>query len=543
MGMRGTGNWVKDGLDSYLAVTGERRAERKADADLAMQNKQMELAENQDQRASKSADLTNQVQELAIGEGKRKVDDRTRFSGQLRDFITMKTAANPSIPNTLDPEHLATSRQEATDLAHTASMLNEMPAGAAELKLESLSKSAQTVLMEGPGKAAMLRKGTIHRDPSGAEYTITGQLGPVRVVKEEGKPTLVIPTMLAARADGTTIEVPYTENKSNDPNDPVKYVTPEMLMNRAGLQLASLDQAEKNGIIPAVAYSENIYRMVQALPYEQQVAWMQAEIGKETGKRDKYVSDAAMAAAAKPFEERLKSLAGTPEEKRTEAAAIMLGAPAEVVDHLLKTSKAVHEMFPDVKSTKTKIEEGAGGGQVREVLVGDKGERVFEGKPYSKHAPKSSGGSGGGGAGLSEKESRADIDKSTADFAKRRTDHNKWRLEVLKTGDPEELKLLDEATTMLETESASITEKMRRHKEAYGRDYTPTAVTRSAAPATGGGMRQTAAAPAVVKTAPAAVAPRGAGAVAPPAGFKPNGKTIGGKPAYVSADGKQIWTP
>jgi len=32
-------------------------------------------------------------------------------------------------------------------------------------------------------------------------------------------------------------------------------------------------------------------------------------------------------------------------------------------------------------------------------------------------------------------------------------------------------------------------------------------------------------------------------AAAPPAGFKPNGKTIGGKPAYVSADGKQVWTP
>jgi len=541
MGMR-DGNWVKDGLDSYLAVTGERRAERKADADLEQQQHTRDLQDKQMGMAVKSADLSNQVQELAIGEGKRKVDDRTRFQSELRDRITMMTAADPSIPNTLDAAQMAASRQEANDLATTATLLNEMPAGAAELKLETLPKAAQTVLMEGPGKAALRRKGAVHRDPSGAEYTITGQLGPVRVVKEEGKPTLVIPTMLAARGDGTMIEVPYTENKSNDPNDPVKYVTPEMLMNRAGLQFASLDQAEKNGISPAVAKAENIYRMVLTLPYEEQVAWMKAEISREVGRRDKYVSNAELAAAAKPFEEKLGALKGTPEEKRTAAAALTVGAPPEVVDHLLKTSKVFHDMFPDVKSTKTKIEEGAGAGQVREVLVDDKGARVFEGKPYAKHAPKSGGGDSTKLDTQTQKDMYQNIKQRQADYDKRRAEFN----EAISTEADEDKPGNKRLGQILEQDRLAIRESMRMYNKNYGQAFALQdggGMRQTPAPA-GGVMRQApAAAPAAARTAPAQVAQRGTGAVMPPAGYKPTGKTIQGKPAYVSADGKKVWTP
>lgn len=364
-----TNNWAQDGLNAYLALTGEHRADKKAEADLAyqkeqsaLQRDQFGLAKNADERSAAAAGLTNQVTQLSIDEGKRKASDIAKTDAAIRDFITMKTASDDSIPNTLDPLAIAASRKMAADLAHTANTLNNMPEGTAEFDMKSLPPSAQTVLMEGPGKAAMLRKGVQHTDPAtGQTYTMTGELGMVRVVKESGKPTMVVPTMVATNdKTGAVIEVPYTENKTNASNDAVKYVTPDMLFHRAGSTLTALDQAEKTGISPAVAYSENIYRMVQSLPYEQRVAWLGKEVEKETSRRDKYTSDTETSKAAKPFADKIESLTGTPEEKRTAATAIMLGAPAAVVEHLLKTSKSVHDMFPDSKKTYSSVETADG---------------------------------------------------------------------------------------------------------------------------------------------------------------------------------------
>lgn len=395
-------NWVKDGLDSYLALTRQGLAERQIDANIAEDKRRTQLAENRDERDAVSSGLTNQLTQLGIDEANTKQSERTNFQSQLRDYITMKTAANPSIPNTLDPAQIEKSTQEAYSLAHTATMLGQLPDDTAQsFNMKDLPPYAQQVLLEGPGKAAQLRAGSVHKDPNtGMEYSVTGELGPVHVVKKPGQPAVIMPTMMVAGKDANgqvvSWEVPFTENKSNDPNDPVRAITPDYLMYRAGSQLAALKKAQEKGISPAVASAEDKYHMILSMPYEQQLEWFQGVMKNEEASRSKYASDTAIAQAAQPYADQIKKLKGTPEQKRTEAAAIMLGAPSEVVDHLLKSSKAVNDMFPDSK---------------RNVVVANTGDGVYAvdgvtGQKVSKiggptKVPNYGGGKSGGGGGRS----------------------------------------------------------------------------------------------------------------------------------------------
>jgi hypothetical protein len=353
-------NWVKDGLDAYLSLTGEKRAQDKADSDKAYQQQSMQIQQNQDARAATSAGLTNQLSGLQIEEGTRKAADVKKTQNAIKDFITMKTASDPSIPNTLDPAEIAASRQMATDLAHTGTALDSTPPGAYELPIDKLPASAQKVFMEGPGKAALARVGNKHVEPgTNREYVITGA-GPVRVVREEGKPAIITPTLLAKYSDdGSLKEVPFTDG-TNSPDVSIKQITGGALKERAGITLAALDQAEKQGISPAVAYSDNLLKMVSSLPYEEQKAWLNGEVSKETARRERHVADAEVAKVAEPIAKQIEALKGTPEEKRAATVQLMLGAPSAVVDHLLKTSKSVHEMFPDAKKTFTPVETANG---------------------------------------------------------------------------------------------------------------------------------------------------------------------------------------
>ena len=439
-------NWVKDGLDSYLALTRQGLAERQIDANIAEDKRRTQLAENHDERAAVSAGLSNQLTQFGIDEAKTKQDERTNFQSQLRDYITMKTAANPSIPNTLDPAQIEKSTQEAYNLAHTANMLGQLPDNTAQsFAMKDLPPYAQQVLVEGPGKAARLRAGTVHKDPNtGMEYSVTGELGPVHVVKKPGQPAVIMPTMMVAGKDANgqvvSWEVPFTENKSNDPSDPVKAITPDYLMYRAGSQLAALKKAQEKGISPAVASAENEYNMILAMPYEQQLEWFQGVMKSDAAKREKYATDAAIARAAQPYADQIKKLKGTPEQKRTEAAAIMLGAPSEVVDHLLKSSKAVNDMFPDSK---------------RNVVVANTGDGVYAvdgvtGQKVSKiggptKVPNYGGGRSGGGGGrsrggsssseLKPRERLASIDK---DIRELHTDNRALQKELRTAYNPED---------------------------------------------------------------------------------------------------------
>lgn len=438
-------NWVKDGLDSYLALTRQGLAERQADANIANDQRRMQMAENRENREAASAGLSSQLTQLQIDEAKTKQGERSMFQSQLRDFITMKTAANPSIPNSLDPTQIEKSTQEAYSLAHTATMLSQLPDGTKQsFSMGELPAYAQQVLLEGPGKAARLRAGSVHKDPkTGIEYSVTGELGPVHVVKEPGQPAVIMPTMMVAGKDANgqvvSWEVPFTENKSNDPNDPVRTITPDFLMYRAGSQLAALKKAQERGISPAVASAENEYNMILSLPYEQQLEWFQGAMKNETAKREKYATDAALAKAAQPYADQIKALKGTPEQKRTAATAIMLGAPSEVVDHLLKSSKAVNDMFPDSK---------------RNVVVANTGDGVYAvdgvtGQKVSKiggptKVPNYGGGRSGSGGGrsrggssseLKPRERLASIDK---DIKELHTDNRALQKELRTTYNPED---------------------------------------------------------------------------------------------------------
>ncbi|ABL00723.1 hypothetical protein [Pelobacter propionicus] len=460
-----TNNWMADGLNAYVSLARQGLAERKLEVDMETKNQQMQLATNQDQRSAASAGLSNQATQLQIDEAKTKQSERTNFQSQLRDYITMKTAANPSIPNTLDPAEIERSTQEAYNLAHTANMLGQLPDNTAQsFGVKDLPPYAQQVLVEGPGKAARLRAGTVHKDPNtGMEYSVTGDLGPVHVVKKPGQPAVIMPTMMVAGKDANgqvvSWEVPFTENKSNDPNDQVRAITPDFLMYRAGNQLAALKKAQEKGISPAVASAEDKYNMILSMPYEKQLEWWQGVMKNETAKREKYVTDAAVARAAQPYADQIKKLSGTPEQKRTSATAIMLGAPSEVVDHLLKSSKAVNDMFPDSK---------------RNVVVANTGDGVYAvdgvtGQKVSKiggptKVPNYGGGksSGGGrsrsGSSSSELKPRERLTSIDKDIKELHTDNRALQKELRITYDREGKSGINQA----------IAENNRRLKELSG---------------------------------------------------------------------------
>ena len=429
-----TNNWVEDGLHAYLALTGNARQERESTARNDALKQEMTLRSNQDERSAAAAGLSNQMAQLHIDEAKSRQAERTNFQKQLRDYITMKTAANPSIPNALDPNEMARSRQEAYDLAHTATMLNQMPDGAQSFNMKDLPPYAQQVLLKGPGEAARLRAGTVHKDPkTGMEYSVTGELGPVHVVKQPGKPAVIVPTMMVAGKDAngqvTSWEVPFTEGQSNDPNDPVRSITPDYLMYRAGSQLSALKKAQEKNISPAVASAENEYNMILSLPYEQQVEWFQGVMKADTARREKYVTDSIIAKAAQPYADQIKKLKGTPEQKREAATALMIGAPSEVVDHLLKSSKAVGEMFPDSKKNVMVASTGDGVYAV-DGVTGQKVSRI--GGPTK--VPHYGGSDKSSSSELKPKERLVSIDK---DIKELHTDNRALQKELRATYIPE----------------------------------------------------------------------------------------------------------
>lgn len=389
-------NWVKDGLDAYLALTGENRAEKRAQAEIDNQKQYLQLAQNQDVRANASAGLQNQETKQRIDKGQREADDWYRSDKAIQDFVTMKTAAYSGMPNTLDPDALAKAQQTATDLAHAATMADQLPPGNHSIPVGQLSPSVQSVVADHIGKAAAMRKGTVHTDPvTGQKYTMTGELGPnIDVVAAPGKPSVFVPNMVALNEDGTTRLVPFTQDGTNNPEQPVSTLNTQQIYTKAGSMLAALNQAQELGISPAVAYSQNIYQGVMALPHDQRAAWLQKEVEKDTARRDKYVADAATVQAAKPFTEAIDALTGTPGEKRTAAAAILHGATSEVADYLLKTSKTVHDMFPDIKAPNTVIAgSGKPGFEQRYAFNQDTGKYdVPVGSPVLKHAPPANSG-------------------------------------------------------------------------------------------------------------------------------------------------------
>lgn len=136
---------------------------------------------------------------------------------------------------------------------------------------------------------------------------------------------------------------------------------------------------------------------------------------------------------------------------------------------------------------------------------------------------------------LTEKESRADIDKSVADYHKQAGDYDKRLREAKASGNADIYPDLEAERSQLEQKALTITEKMRQHEVDFKRSYTPTAVRTSAS-------KPAATQPRGMQTKPAAVVQPAiqAGKSASAAMYAVNPQT---KQRIVSYDQGRSWRP
>lgn len=203
---------------------------------------------------------------------------------------------------------------------------------------------------------------------------------------------------------------------------------------------------------------------------------------------------------------------------------VALSEGAQLVDK--QTGKVIADNpKTETKGTRFKVEEGVKGkpGWVQDVYYEGDGKEVKRGEArlqFNPHPEKT-----GKSDKEMERESRADIDKSVAEFAKRRAAFNKARPTIIAGGDPEAIKEMNTEYENMQAESDALTTKFEAHKREFGRSYTPTAAD---TPVRRGGM-----APAAT---PGATPQR---AAAPSSQATSDGKnvTFQGKSYPLNADG------
>ena len=335
-----TNNWVADGLNSYLALTGEKRAQDKAASDLDYQKQSMQLAQNADQRAGATAGLTNQLTGYQINDAKAKDDDRNSLETRLRNYIKIKQRS--SMPNTLeDADGIARTTQDASDLIQTGHLLKGMPPGTDTHLLNNLPDYAQRVLQAGPGAAALKRKGEVHTDPTtGQTYTMTGDLGPLRT--QDG---VAIPSMLAQNQDGSMREVPFTPSKTNGADEGITTIDGNMMATRGSLQLTAIKNAQAKGTSPADESADHIYQMLKTMPHSEQEAWMKKDLEKSTARDETAAYDASIALAAKPYLDKVSKLKGTAAERADQFLQATVGAPSSVIAYLKANAEVSGKLF------------------------------------------------------------------------------------------------------------------------------------------------------------------------------------------------------
>lgn len=342
-------NWVKDGLDAYLSLTGEKRAQDKADSDKAYQAQQMTLAQNADTRAAESANLSNQAAGLQIDKLTR--DKKETDEAPLRFANYFKLKQRSVIPGLEDVKGIAATESEANDLIVTGSILKKMPAGRIPLQVPDLPAEAQRTLMNGPYIAAQQRKGQKHTDAQG-EYTMTGELGTIFVESAgEGADAVVVPTMKAMRTDGTIIEVPYTAGRSNKGDDPITAVSAQQMMTRGASTLTAIKNAREKGTHPADESADLAYQMMAATmtPAEMQ-KWMADDRAKSQARAETTQYDESVAKAAAPYLALVSKLKGTAAEKEALFLDAIKGAPKSVVAYLKDNVEVSNKLFePEAK--------------------------------------------------------------------------------------------------------------------------------------------------------------------------------------------------
>lgn len=343
-----------------------------------------------------------------------------------------------------------------------------------------------------------------------------------------------------AGPDGSdeVFEVPVTEGRTNTPNDPIKWITVDKLKEQATghQQLFALGDYTGFNQLPAeeqLKYFAAARAKLDPQSAREEIKARDAESRQlaVTAKSRKLITDvmAALPADAEvPDVTRALVSKGVDPKEASAIASALVKAPREPKMEWrgVKGKPNYEQAYKDGKA----VPDSEGGMRLR----------------WQPHAPSGGGGGRGGRSGgdsgrITEKESRADIDKSLAYYHKEAADYDKRLREAKASGDKDLYADLQAERDLLQQQSEAITAKMAQHQQDFGRSYTPTAVR--------SGMGNAPVAPAnpvqrpVVATQAQQVGKSGGYLSQLPAGSKSAGMTKDGRPVYQLPNGKLVAGP
>lgn len=525
-------NWAKDGLDAYLALTGEKRAEDKAAADLKYQKDTMALSQNKDARDSAAAELTNQSTGMQIKKSRAELGESAKWDewdGRLFETMVVKEAANPhsvTAATITDPAQVAASMHIYDGNLKTADFLRSLPKGLNRISipveqmdsLKEIPQYAKVSAMNILAPAAKKRGGQESTDPvTGKLGYMTGKLSHINLERDATGEWYISGDMEVINEDGSKRYAPFTDGTDN-PNQPIKKAPLALIEQEAMDVKQGTAVALETGIDPGISISTVKYQRIKQLPVEMKKKLYEMMMRQEENLATRQSDVQRTKVNGKLMEKLTPQIDALDWKKDPHGSVMRLDTLLSQTGMTTAEKTAAVKEISAARNPKLDIREiGTSNGNAAMAIVNNDGTYKVVGGDYPKYPPKES--RGGKSEKEMERDSRADIDKSVANFQQRRSAYNKARQSTITSGDPGQIKEMNAEYDNLQAESAEITRKYETHKKEFGRSYTPTAAP--AAAGKGGGMTPPSSEP----------------APANPAKTKPPQKQAN-TPVSISADGK-----
>lgn len=404
-----TNNWVKDGLDAYLSLTGERRAEQKAEEDTLYKQQSMQLLQDQNQRSAVAAGLASQTTQLSIDKGKREAEDDAKWDewdGKLFNTAVAKETANPHTPtieSIKDPAIVEMSKYVYGNNLKTVAFARDAVAksGNMSIPMDKLPLLApqyvQDTVKHVFGPAAAKRAGQEAVDPVTQKTgIITGNMGHVNLLKGEDGEVYLSADMEIKDQDGSIRYAPFT-NRTDDPNQPVKMVPLKALEHEANATIQGIDDALQAGADPATTITSRKLVGLKEAPRKVKEEMYKAMQKEDENLRTRESDVATTKKVGKVLESMQPQIDALPWKDDPHTAVVNLYT---TLSQSGMTTAEVEKAVTRITSAKVptaknlQIEEiGTGGDMVQKAIVGTDGKTTPIGKPYRKYAAPSTGGS------------------------------------------------------------------------------------------------------------------------------------------------------
>jgi glucan-binding YG repeat protein len=470
---------VQSAISAFKDVDGVFRQDRLDKERLDQQQFQNQMLTNQDQRAAESHQIQVQADSRA-----RKLETVNALRYKLTTDPSTVTDGDLQLLSQ-DPKlnkYITQPDLIVRDLKATADLHVDVPKliGVPELiskapdqtVKEALVKSAKESKKNIMSNLSVLGEDRLAANPENKKGEVSDLLMHENGLVIEGRFT---------KQDGKEVVAPLTAGKSSDPNDPINFYNVKDIMTNitsnakmlAGLKTALEARGVELGDKKALDEAETRNRGKAAATV------LEAELPGMSPSQQLQAKTAIgflKSGEAKNIEEAIKLSQLVKPGKQ----GMILKEGDIYIDPVTKETLAQNPKSVS-KSDYFKTEEGVKDkpGWVQDVYTDPDGKVAKRGEPRLQFNPKQDH------TGKSEKEmerdSRADIDKSVANFQKRREDFNKARTKFLTLNPPDSQAYKDGIADMnaeyenLQSESNAITTKFETHKREFGRSYTPTA--------------------------------------------------------------------